>query len=146
MNHDWQNINACTVCGNEVDLESLLWENGGLCPSCEDRPPFVRKSNGRMVVLTFLPEMTWKSEAKSVEVLRATIQDGVILVLNMSCVPVPSSLLLGMLISARSKVRSVGGTLRLCGLCLDTAEVFQTMQLHRLFDIYPDEYAAVTGY
>jgi anti-anti-sigma factor len=143
MDHDWRNINACVVCGNAADLESLLWQDGGACAFCEDHPPYLRKVVDGVIVLTFLPELPWKSGARCLEGLAATIQEGVDLVLNLSCVAVPSSLLLGILISARRKVRTAHGTLRLCGLSASAAEVLQTMQLRKLFDIYPDELTAI---
>ena len=95
MDNDLRDSSVCTVCGNEADLESLLWINAGSCPHCDDHPPFLRKTVEGVIVLTFLPNLPWKSEVQCLEALTATIKAGVHLVFNLSCVTVPSSLLLG---------------------------------------------------
>jgi anti-anti-sigma factor len=143
MDPDWRNANACMVCGNQADLETLLWHDAGSCPHCDDRPPFLQKTVDGAVVITFLPEMSWRNEAICRDGLAAAIRQRVCLVLNLSCLTVPSSLLLGLLISTRRKVQAAGGVLRLYGLCPSAVEVFQAMQLHRLFDVYPDEVRAI---
>lgn len=140
-----QSVSSCPVCGAEAGLEAMLWEVRGRCGGCGHRPPFVVKRLGRCVVLTFLPELDYESQFRCLDDLLGTLQRGDGVVVNLTCLSLPSSFVLGMLIALRHRLRSRYGTLSLCCLSPQTQEVFEEAHLARLFNIYPDEPAAIAA-
>ena len=68
------------------------------------------------------------------------------LVLNFSSVDFLSSAALGKLITLDKKVKTRGGTLRLCNIRPEIYEVFAITRLNRLFDIREDEADALAAF
>jgi len=56
------------------------------------------------------------------------------------------SILLGLLINIRTRVRSTGGTVVLCGLPTRLLHVVRTASLDRLFDLYPTRTEAMKSF
>lgn len=67
------------------------------------------------------------------------------LVLNFAVVEFLSSAVLGKLIKMHGKVKAGGGTLKLCNIRPQIYEVFKICCLDRVFDIEPDEAAALAA-
>jgi anti-sigma B factor antagonist len=67
-------------------------------------------------------------------------------VLNFASVDFLSSAALGKLITLEKKVKTRGGTLRLCNICPEIYEVFDITRLNRLFDIRKDQADALAAF
>ena len=139
--------NYCPRCGSEAPIEALLMLNNPLCPQCNRILWFVRKSINDVVVVTFLPGRMFGSESdvRAEEVFSA-LGNTVRVVVNVSYLQSVASLFLTTLLGFRRKLTSVGGTLKLCGLAPLVAEVVRLTQFDKLFEIYPDEQAALRSF
>ena len=66
--------------------------------------------------------------------------------LDMSDVGFLTSTALGKLVVLHKKLKSVGGELKICGLQSPIESIFQITRLNRLFEIHPDESAALVAF
>ncbi|GIX03173.1 MAG: hypothetical protein KatS3mg113_0179 [Planctomycetaceae bacterium] len=68
------------------------------------------------------------------------------IILDFSNVEYLSSAALGKLITMDKKVKAAKGKLRLCGIRPEIYEVFEITRLNKVFDIKPDQDAALEGF
>ena len=68
------------------------------------------------------------------------------ILLNFTGVAFLSSAALGKLITLNTRVRSLNGSLKLCGIRPEIYEVFQITKLNRVFEIYTDESEALSAF
>jgi anti-anti-sigma factor len=136
--------NCCPACGGEVAVEASSRAGDTPCPHCGHLLWFVRKSAGAAVVLTFLPGLMAGSEsvARINEVL-AACGDFSRVVLNLSPLRFLSSMFLAMLVVLHKRVSSAGGTMTICGVQPNAAEVFRITKLDTIFHICRDEQSAL---
>ena len=108
---------------------------------------FVRKSLDGVTVLTFLPGLMVGSESggRADEVF-SSLGEELRVVVNFSRLRLASSLFLGMMVALRRKVKAGGGNVKVCQLDPVVEGSFRATQLHSLFEIYPDEEAAVNSF
>ena len=68
------------------------------------------------------------------------------LILNFSEVEYTASIMLGKLIGLKRKAQKAGGSIRICCLNPSIKEIFRISALDRVFEIDPDENAALDAY
>jgi anti-anti-sigma factor len=142
-----EHCNCCPYCGTAVDISPSESSGDTPCLQCQQLLWFVRKSIDGVAVLTFLPGLMVGSESGGkVEEVFASLGDAHRVVVNFSRLRLASSLFLGMMIALRRKVKAVGGDVKVCELAPVVESSFRATQLQSLFEIYPDEQAAVNSF
>ena len=137
----------CPACGSEVILELLDSGGDSPCPHCGRVLWFLRRCCNGVVVLTFLPGLMSGSDAmaRAHDVQEAAANSSRIIV-DLSRMPLVSSMFLGMLIVLYRRMVMVDGAVKLCGLNSDTLAVFRNTKLDRIFDIHEDEQTAMNSF
>ena len=138
---------CCPACGGEITWEH--WDAAGEmpCPHCRHLVWFVRRCCDGVVILTFLPGMMAGGEAMGrVREVQDAVANASRLILNLSRMPVVSSMFLGTLVVLHRRMVMVDGVVKLCGLNADTMTVFKNTRLDRVFDIYGDEQIALNSF
>lgn len=137
--------NRCPSCNGVADSESLSGDVP--CPRCGHPLWFLKKSVGEVYILAFLPGLMSASESiERLGEIHSAVGGARHLILDCSNLRIITSIFLGMLVMLHKRISVGGGTIKLCGLTPEAADVFRITKLHLLFDIYDDPQGALASF
>jgi anti-anti-sigma factor len=137
---------CCPTCRKTVSIEPSEQTKDAPCPYCRSVLWFLRKTEGKAVILTFLPGLVTGGECgERVNDVADAIGACPCVVLNLGHLRFVTSMFLSLLVRLHKRVATARGALRLCGLHPDVSEVFRLTRLNTVFDIFPDELSALAG-
>jgi anti-anti-sigma factor len=137
----------CPGCGSQVSIALSGPAADHCCPHCGRSLWFLRRSQGEVVVLTFLPRSVGdKDTVEQVDEVVSAVGGVRRVVLDLSRLRLISAFFLGMLVRLHLKMEAAHATLKVCGLRRESQEVFRVTKLDSLFPIYGDEEAAIDSF
>ncbi len=78
--------------------------------------------------------------------LEPIVQDGGLMVLDLSHTEYIDSAGLGAVVSTLKRLRGAGGDIRVCGLSKAVRALFELVRMHKLLDVYHDRDEALASY
>jgi anti-anti-sigma factor len=140
-------LDYCPECGRQVALERSAPKGDLPCPHCGKILWFLRRSQGEVAVLTFLPRSAGdRGTVEQVGHVVAAVGNLRRVVLNLSHLPVVSASFLGMLVRLHLRMEAAQTTLRVCGLRPASENVFKVTNLDKVFEVHADEQAALDSF
>ena len=103
--------------------------------------------NSDLMALAIKGDLTADNCDYLLKCVESQVEDGYQkLILNCDGLSYISSMGLGMLVRVHSRMKKIGGDVKLANLHGTVAEIFRMMKLDRLFRIYPSVEAAAASY
>lgn len=135
----------CPSCDNAVEIATL--SGGADCPRCGQYLWFVKRTEGDVVVLSFVPGLAPGAEYLGhVGELLSAVGDSERLILEFTNLEFMTSAFLGMLVDLHTRVRLTGVTIKVCGLSREVTNVLRTTKSDGLFDIHSSVRSAIKSF
>ena len=139
--------NQCPSCGHDLILECSAPFGDVPCPHCKKPLAFVvAESYQRVRVVRFGKAQLYDLDSPTLEKQLEGFRGVPRILLDFANVESISSTGLGRLITWQKTISKAGGKLRLCGLRPKIREVLNSSRLDRLFEVHPDEEAAMNSF
>jgi anti-anti-sigma regulatory factor len=137
----------CPMCEGELYVTQSEPRAGAACPICRGPLWFLQKTVDGAVILTFLSEGKHKNSVGGrSEATFWSLKTANRAIIDLSRFSTVSNAFLETLAAIRERMNSAGGSVKICGLNAQVAEAFKRAELDDLFDIYPDEEAALESF
>ncbi len=137
----------CPMCEGELYVTRSEPRAGASCPFCREPLWFLQKAADEMVILTFLCDGKHKNSASGWNDAKFwSLRNATRVVVDLSRLPIVSGVFLDILAALQQKLKSAGGSLKLCGLNLSVAETLNNYKKDMPFEIFPDEETALESF
>jgi anti-anti-sigma regulatory factor len=137
----------CPMCDGELYVTRFEPRAGANCPFCRGPLWFLQKSVDEIVIITFLSEGKLKNTPTGWnDATFWSLKNASRAIVDLSRLSFVSSGFLDTLVAIQQRLKSTGGILKVCGLNPQAAEAFIDAEMDVLFEIYPDEEAALESF
>jgi anti-anti-sigma regulatory factor len=140
-------LEKCPMCDGELYVARSVPRAGTACPFCREPLWFLQKKIDGVPILTVLAEGKHKlATAAWSDATIWSLKNAARAVVNLSRLTGVSDEFLDTLVAIQQKLKSAGGSLKICGATPPVAAALHDAELDAVLELYADEESAIDSF